>query len=256
MARLRLDNVNSMDPGAPDPIGTLKEIKKLNLPTVKYASCSAPTQGNRGCRHFDDPLHGPCPIRALLRERARPGPENVGFARVKSPKVWKMDATTCFHYMSFVAHDDPKNGISQVMGLGGDYYIKRRTTQPIDKDNPKSLSKFVLHRELVPRFPRPDVSMQEHSEVTKMAGEMIRAENRSTLSTLLGGANVTDEGVEDDEVEVDVSDDLDALDDDDVDGATVLPDEEDELGPAPEIDLEDERPRRGRGREKKATDGK
>ena len=263
MARLRLDSVNAMDPGAPDPIGTLKEIKKLGLPALKYGSCSMPSKTNRGCSHYDHPENGPCPIRAMLRERARPGPENVGFARVKSPKVWKMDATQCFNYMRFVANDDPRNGIAQVLGIGGDYYIKRRTTQLLDKDNPKSKSVFKLERELVPKFARPDVSMNEQGEVTKLAREMIANENRNTLSTLLGGANLGVNGIEEDDdvEEVDISDpdDLDDIEEMDEDGEPA-DDSEDDLGDAPdltgEVDLEDEapKPRRGRGK-RKVDDG-
>jgi hypothetical protein len=166
--------MTQMDPGAPDPIGTKAEVKKLRLPLVKYATCSLPGKANRGCRHFDDPALGACPIRALLARRGRPGPENVAVVTIKSPTQKKQDAMPCFVYMGYLAKVSPMQAVSDVIGLGGDKTIRRRTTTPVEPNNPRSRTKLTFEPELVPRFPRPAESMADRVEAITMA-EDIRA---------------------------------------------------------------------------------
>lgn len=256
--RTRLDTVTGMDPGSSEPIGTLKEIKKLGLSPLKHATCSRQGPRNRGCQHFDHPEFGPCPILALLNARHRPGPERVAFARVKSPTRWKQDATDCFNYMSYIAHDDPKNGIARIIGLGGDVTIRRRSSVVVDPDAKHPMSRFKLLPERIERFPRPNESMSESAEVTAMAREMMAAEGRDSMMRTMGHQldPVSEEYAEGDEAEeVEIGDDEETGD---VDGDMVdLDDSGDSPGDTAtdDLTLDDEPAKPRRGRRKQRDDG-
>lgn len=215
----QMDTVTSMDPGSPDPIGTLKEIKKFGLSPLKYATCSLPSRRNRGCQHFDHPVHGPCPIRALLARRGKPGPERVAFVQVKSATNWKQDATDCFTYQTVIAHRDRRMGVSRILGLGGDVTIKRRST--VAKVGNPNLSKVELIPEKILPFPRPSESMSTMLDTMNLAKEILNQSETDDLRKVIGlgeedsgpSGNVgddTDALLEDDELD----DDNDGLDDD------------------------------------------
>lgn len=206
--RTGLDTIAQFDPGAQDPIGTKQELKRARLPLVKYASCSMPGKHNRGCKHFDDPNAGPCPIRALLRKRSRPGPEFVSFTLVKSPTVWKRDIKTCFGYMDTLHHQDPKLGLVQITGIGGDPQVIRvRGTVPKNPGNPKDSSSVVNFDPMkIPRFPRPSESMAERIETVNLAQEIEQAQKMMRGELLSDGL---DEQSEEDGVKMDAEDDFD-----------------------------------------------
>lgn len=239
--RVGLDTIAQFDPGAPDPIGTKQELKRARLPLVKYASCSMPGKHNRGCKHFNDPSSGPCPIRALLAKRSRPGPEYVSFTLIKSPTIWKRDIKTCFGYMDTLHHQDPKLGLVQITGIGGDpQVIKVRGTVPKNPQNPKDSSSNVVFDPMkIPKFPRPDESMAERIETVSLADEIDQA-RKMMRGELLSDGNDLDE-VDESEGgdQMDKEDDFDdGLGGDDLD----LDDEEtgSEFGEDDGDDLEDE----------------
>lgn len=176
MARQRLDTVMAMDPGHPDPCGTKAELKRAKLPLLKYGSCSLPGKANRGCMHFDHPEYGPCPIRALLAQRSRPGPENVAFVQVKSPTVWKRDITTCSNYMSTYDRQDEKHARYKIIAIGGDpMVVNVRGSEEVDPGNPRSRMKTKLIPMKVDKFERPAERFAGVIETLDMAEEMKRA---------------------------------------------------------------------------------
>ena len=225
---MQLDTVTQMDPGAPDPIGTKAEVKALRLPLVKYATCSLPGKHNRGCQHFDHPVFGPCPIRALLVARGRPGPENIGVLTIKSAKAWKEDAMPCFTYMNYLYQMDRKLARNKVLGIGGDKSIRRRTTVQVDPTNKRGgATKVVFENEPVVRFPRPGETMAERVELMRIDREIIESGDMRDIGALSGGVDEvedTERGDEitDDDMEMDPEarkvngDGLEDLDDDDL----------------------------------------
>jgi hypothetical protein len=223
------DTVNQMDPGAADPIGTKAEVKALRLPLVKYASCSLPGKANRGCQHFDHPVFGACPIRALLVARGRPGPENIGVLTIKSAKDWKEDAMPCFTYMNYLYRMDRKIARNKILGIGGDKTIRRRSTVPIDPDNKRGgATKVKFENEPVLRFPRPNETMAERVELMRVDREIMDSGDNQQIAGLAGGVDEQedmergDEMTDDDFVGEPVRkadghpDALDELDDDDL----------------------------------------
>lgn len=211
---IRLDTVTEMDAGVPDPCGTRAEIKRAKLPLLKYGTCSEPTKRSRGCKHFNHPQFGPCPIRALLAHRSRPGPENVGFIHIKSPTVWKRDITTCHNYMDNYEHEDPKNGQSHIIAIGGDNtVIKIRGSEVLDPGNPRSMSKTVYTPTKVEKFKRPSEAFVDRLEVLDMSAEIRKAQalrSGEVLSGALDGQDGTDEPesdvVLDEDGEIDLDD--------------------------------------------------
>jgi len=194
---IRLDTITEMDPGAPDPVGTRAEIKRAKLPLLKYGTCSQPTKASRGCKHFNHPQFGPCPIRALLAARSRPGPENVGYIHITSPTVWKRDITTCYNYMDNYEHEDPKGGQSHITAIGGDNTVlKVRGSEVLEPGNPRSLSKTCFHPLRVPKFKRPEESLADRMEVLDMSTEIRKAQALRSGEVLSGAL---EDGVGDEE---------------------------------------------------------
>lgn len=233
---MQLDTITQMDEGAADPVGTKAEVRALKLPLVKYATCSLPGKFNRGCRHFDDPQFGPCPVLELLRRRGRPGPENVAVVTIKSPTKKKQDAMPCYTYMQYLGRMSTKIALSEIIGIGGDKTIRRRTTTAVDPTNPRSKTKLTFEPEPVRRFPRPIESMAERVESINMAAEIraARADRMADLGDGLSEQELEDRGddLEDDDAkgpggesrtgdeglkEPDDDEDLDLDDDDDPD---------------------------------------
>lgn len=211
----RLDTMQQMDPGAADPIGTKAEVKALGLPLVKYASCSEPGKKNRGCAFFNHPELGPCPVRALLARRGRPGPENVATLTMKSPTSGKEDAMPCYTYMAYLHRMDERIGLNHIIGIGGDKTIKRRTTEPVDPKNPRGgRTRVVFVPEAVERLPRPEVSMAERVESFRMAREIHDSRLERTMAAM-DDDNTASEREED-------GDDLE-LDDDDIEVSAAEP---------------------------------
>lgn len=250
----QMDTVNSMDPGAPDPIGTLKEIKKLKLSPLKYATCSLPSRRNRGCAHFDHPVYGPCPIRALLARRGRPGPERVAFVQVKSATNWKQDATDCYTYQTVIAHRDRRMGVARILGIGGDVEIKRRSTVP--KPGNPNVGKVMLIPEKIQPFPRPNESLATMMDTMGLAKEILQQTENDDLKTMMGLGPEAPEDV----IPPTVGDGEDALlEDDEIDDDNDGLDSDDDEAALGEDALLDDEPatlkQATRGRRKKGDDG-
>lgn len=181
---IRLDTVQAMDPGSPTPIGTLQEVRQMGLSPLKYGSCSMPGANNIGCKHFDDKQFGPCPILQLCRAKNRKGYERVAFVRILSPTVMKQDACACHQYMDVLAHADPRNGVTHILGLGGDVTIKRRGSVALDPNNPRSKSKTVLEVEKILPIERPMESMADRAATMQLARDLNAQEAKNAAGTL------------------------------------------------------------------------
>lgn len=190
---IRLDTVTEMDPGVAEPCGTRAELKRAKLPLLKYGSCSEPTKRSRGCKHFNHPQFGPCPVRALLARRSRPGPENVGLIHIKSPTVWKRDMTTCHNYMDNYEHEDPRNGQSHIIAIGGDNTVlKIRGSEAVEPNNPRSMSRTVFTPMKVPKFKRPSEAFADRLEMLDMSAEITRAQALRSGQVLSGALDGQD----------------------------------------------------------------
>lgn len=258
MANLRLDTLNNMDPGSPEPIGTLTEIRALALRPIKYGSCSLPSKNNIGCKHYESPEHGPCPVLQLCRAKNRKGFENVAFVRILSPAVMKQDACRCHQYMDTLAHADPKNGVSHIIGLGGEAVIKRRSSVPIDPNNPKSGMRTVLAVEHVPAAPRPAESMADRAATMDLA-KSLEVQSTQSLMGLMGAGGrgpevpAEDRMDEPDELSEESDAELGGLEDEAPEGDVAL--EDDDVVDDEDVNLEDEEPAvikqiSGRGRKR------
>jgi hypothetical protein len=191
---LRLDTVQQFDPGSPQPIGTLQEVRAMALSPLKYGSCSMPGKNNIGCKHYDDPDHGPCPILQLCRAKNRKGFENVAFVRILNPTNMKQDACECHQYMATLAHSDPRNGVTHILGLGGDAIIKRKGSEVLDPKNPKSKSRTTLLAEKVPAALRPSESMADRAATMQLARDM-NVRQAQSLANGLGTLGLSSGGV-------------------------------------------------------------
>ena len=228
---LRLDTVQEMDPGFPEPCGTKAELKRAKLPLLRYGSCSLPGRANRGCQHFDHPQFGPCPIRALLAKRSRPGPENVGFVQIKSPTIWKRDTTTCHNFMATYAHQDSKSAQFKILAIGGDPTVLNiRGSEEKDPGNPKTGMKTVFTPTKVEKFLRPEERFAERLDTLKLSEEIAREEQIGRGEALAHGLD----DIEQDELGVEMADD-------DFDDGKPVPAEEEtdfEAEPADDEDFE------------------
>jgi len=206
------------------PIGTLREVKQLGLSPIRTGSCSQPTKRNKGCEHFNHPERGPCPILALLHKRGRPGVEFVAFLRVKSRTNWKKDAVLCHQYMDTFHRSDPRNGLVQILGFGGDVTIERRGTTE-DPKNPRNRVK-TLRSEKVQRYVRPTESMSDVEKMGTMAADMARLQGLDATLAAIG--HPTFAGVQSQPVTVDpdAAKGLETMDEDDLDEGAVAADVE------------------------------
>lgn len=259
----RLDTVQQFDPGSPTPIGTLTEVRAMGLSPLKYGSCSMPGRNNIGCKHYDDANHGPCPILQLCRAKNRKGYERVAFVRILSPVNMKQDACMCHQFMDTMAHADPRNGVTHILGLGGDVTIKRRETRLVEPGNARSKSRVVLVPEKIEPAPRPDESMAERAANIQLVREM-NAKSAKAMAEGMGSLVANPHSLpEEDTVEAEEGLDANALDDDmdsslDSEGGLddVLGDEDGFGEEEPESDPEPAAVRavsgRGRGRPRKS----
>lgn len=198
---LRLDTLQAMDAGNPNPIGTLNEIRKEGLRPVKYGSCSQPSQHNIGCKHYNSEQWGPCPILELCRAKGRKGFENVAFVHMLSPTVVKQDAMLCHQYMDTMHHKDPRSGVVQILGLGGETFIKRKISYPADPKDPRSSMVTTLKREEVPRAKRPNESMADHVQNMELVRDLEARNARQNVEQMNAAAHARNFVPEEDKVE-------------------------------------------------------
>lgn len=158
---------DELEPGSSRPIGTLKELQKLGINTMRNASCSRPGPDNAGCTHY------PCPLLREMQAKGIPTPQNVAYAVVKSNGNRKMDSMPCFDYMQNMAGMHPAIGTCEVLGYGGTGVAIKVRESDVDPANPRAVVKRLADYQ-VPAFPRPSDSQTDKMEAMEMRRHIAR----------------------------------------------------------------------------------
>jgi hypothetical protein len=188
----------------PHPIGTVEELKRLNLSLGANGSC-APSAGLpghqpgvRGC-----PVYDRCPFHLKkLGGFKDHGPRNVGYYLRTHEGHAKEDFTPCYHFVATLVErmragqrdrENGKNGeIIEVIAQEGreDQKIMTKVWSPVDESNKALTAPYKMIRALVvvPKFPRPGEAGSDLSYDMELEQRRLKREAKDRdLETGLSG---------------------------------------------------------------------
>lgn len=146
----------------PTPVGTVEEIRKLNLDPKSVGTCAPLGKGTRGCAYYEE-----CPFhRTKWGGFKDHGPRNVGYFLQTTDFKRVEGIVSCYRFVSTLlgrmkdgnrAREDGKNGeIIRIIAQEGEKIAAKYQVRT-NLDRPNDPPKFEWFKGMieVPKFPRP-----------------------------------------------------------------------------------------------------